>query len=162
MKNISYGLPYLGSKSKIAEEIINILPTAKYFVDLFGGGGALSHCASYKFSDKYEKIIYNEMNTDVFNIFKDFCLGNIKKFKWLSHDEYNEYKHLNKFLFENLILFSRYNNMNCGYLIKDENYDLYKSIYDYIFEVENDFLNRYIYIYILKINIRKRTNIIHT
>jgi site-specific DNA-adenine methylase len=45
MKNKFYGLPYMGSKNFIAEEIINILPTAKYFVDLFGGGGALSHCA---------------------------------------------------------------------------------------------------------------------
>ena len=36
---MTYGKPYQGSKSKIAKDIIQILPPAEYFVDLFGGGG---------------------------------------------------------------------------------------------------------------------------
>jgi site-specific DNA-adenine methylase len=35
---MTYGMPYMGSKSKIAKDIIRLLPSAEYFVDLFGGG----------------------------------------------------------------------------------------------------------------------------
>ena len=38
---MAHGMPYKGSKSKIAEDIIKCLPSAEYFVDLFGGGGVL-------------------------------------------------------------------------------------------------------------------------
>lgn len=34
-----YGVPYQGNKSRIADLIINILPSGKRLVDLFGGGG---------------------------------------------------------------------------------------------------------------------------
>ena len=34
-----YGVPYQGNKSRIADIIINILPTGRRLVDLFGGGG---------------------------------------------------------------------------------------------------------------------------
>lgn len=39
-----YGVPYQGNKSRIADIIINILPKGKRLVDLFGGGGAITHC----------------------------------------------------------------------------------------------------------------------
>ena len=41
-----YGIGYKGSKSRIAKEIIEILPSGDRFIDLFGGGGAMSHCAA--------------------------------------------------------------------------------------------------------------------
>lgn len=44
MKN--YGLPYMGSKSAIAEKIVDFLPKSTTLVDLFGGGGAITDCAS--------------------------------------------------------------------------------------------------------------------
>lgn len=34
-----YGLPYKGSKNKIAEWVVDTLPRADVFVDLFFGGG---------------------------------------------------------------------------------------------------------------------------
>lgn len=40
-----YGLPYKGSKNKIAERIVDFLPKAKNFYDLFAGGCAITHCA---------------------------------------------------------------------------------------------------------------------
>lgn len=36
---MTYGMPYKGSKSRIAEAIISRLPPAKHFYDVFGGGG---------------------------------------------------------------------------------------------------------------------------
>ena len=41
---MNFGIPYKGSKNKIAENIIAQLPPAKHFYDLFGGGGAMTHC----------------------------------------------------------------------------------------------------------------------
>lgn len=53
-----YGFGYKGSKSQIADKIINFLPQADTLYDLFGGGGAITHCASL--SGKYNKVVYND------------------------------------------------------------------------------------------------------
>ena len=51
---MNYGITYQGSKSGIAEDIIDLLPAGIRFVDLFGGGAAMSHCAYI--SGKYKQI----------------------------------------------------------------------------------------------------------
>ena len=56
-----YGAAYQGSKSKIADDIISKLPSKKYFIDAFSGGGALAHCALE--SEKFEYIIANDLQT---------------------------------------------------------------------------------------------------
>ena len=56
-----YGAAYQGSKSKIADDIISLLPARKYFIDAFSGGGALAHCALE--SGKFEHIIANDLQT---------------------------------------------------------------------------------------------------
>ena len=56
-----YGAAYQGSKSKIANDIISLLPARKYFIDAFSGGGALAHCALE--SGKFEHIIANDLQT---------------------------------------------------------------------------------------------------
>lgn len=55
-----YGIPYQGSKTKIAPAIIARLPSGRRFCDLFGGGFAMSHCA--RLSRKYQTVLYNELN----------------------------------------------------------------------------------------------------
>ena len=46
IKNSRYGIPYQGSKRSIAhkllEQMLERVPRARYFVDLFGGGGEMS------------------------------------------------------------------------------------------------------------------------
>ena len=37
---MNYGFSYQGSKNRLAERIVEELPPAEYFVDLFAGGGA--------------------------------------------------------------------------------------------------------------------------
>lgn len=56
----TWGIPYQGSKNGIAEDIIRELPDGNRFIDLFGGGFAMSHCACY--SNKYKEVVYNELN----------------------------------------------------------------------------------------------------
>ena len=36
-----YGMPYQGSKSRIADWVVSVLPRSHTLVDLFAGGGAL-------------------------------------------------------------------------------------------------------------------------
>lgn len=63
----SYGICYQGSKSRIAKEIIEILPKGERLVDLFGGGGAITHCALL--SGKWKKVLYNDTNKFIADLF---------------------------------------------------------------------------------------------
>ena len=68
-----YGVPYQGNKSRIADIIINILPKGKRLVDLFGGGGAITHCALL--SNKWENYLYNDINSLITGLFIDAING---------------------------------------------------------------------------------------
>ena len=61
-----YGLPWQGSKSRIAEWVIDVLPPSHTLVDLFAGGGAITHCALL--SGKWERIVMNDI-TDSAKVF---------------------------------------------------------------------------------------------
>ena len=85
----NYGMPYKGSKSKIAQQIINILPEAECFVDLFGGGGAMIDCAMR--SIKYQKGIYNELEPLTYKGFTTAIEGGFRGEKrWISREEFFE------------------------------------------------------------------------
>lgn len=58
-KRETYGVPYRGSKNKLAEDIIALLPKGKRLVDLFAGGCAITHCALL--SGKWETILSNDL-----------------------------------------------------------------------------------------------------
>ena len=64
---MKFGIPYQGSKNRIAKQIIDILPSGKRLVDLFAGGCAISHCAL--FSGKWQSILMNDLNTSGMEIF---------------------------------------------------------------------------------------------
>lgn len=54
------GVPYQGSKSRIARNIVRLLPAGKRFVDLFSGGGAMTHAAML--SGKFDSFHMNDIN----------------------------------------------------------------------------------------------------
>ena len=56
-----YGIPYLGSKSKICDKVCSIFPKAENFYDLFGGGFSISHfMLKHRFKD-YKHFHFNEI-----------------------------------------------------------------------------------------------------
>ena len=67
----------MGSKQKIAEKLmykmLEIKPNAKYFVDLFGGGGSMSFLAMQMGFN----VVYNEINTEIVK-FIDYILNRIE------------------------------------------------------------------------------------
>ncbi len=68
-----YGVPYQGNKSRIADIIISLLPKGRRLVDLFGGGGAITHCAML--SGKWEYYLYNDLNEMITGLFVDAVHG---------------------------------------------------------------------------------------
>lgn len=82
-----YGAPYMGSKSQIAEDILAVLPRGKRFVDLFGGGFAMTHCAML--SGKYEEFYYNELNPLVVDMIKKAISGEYKnERRWIDRETF--------------------------------------------------------------------------
>ena len=71
-------IPYMGSKNKIAidllREMLKVKPKAKYFYDLFGGGGSMSFTAS----QIGLKTHYNELQTSLVN-FIDYIFNRLQK-----------------------------------------------------------------------------------
>ena len=67
-----YGIPYRGSKSRIAEWVVSQLPPADTLVDLFAGGCAITHAALM--SGKYNHVIANDL-TQGPNVFRDAING---------------------------------------------------------------------------------------
>nr|DAP68144.1 MAG TPA: DNA adenine methylase [Caudoviricetes sp.] len=82
---MNYGLPYRGSKNKIAKDIINRLPAGEVFVDLFCGGCAVTHAAML--SGKYKRYIINDSIAMMPNAFRDAVNGKFKGEKRLISKE---------------------------------------------------------------------------
>lgn len=88
---MNYGLPYMGSKNGIARDIVEQLPSAEYFVDLFCGGCAVTHAAML--SGKYKKFIVNDIAPDMPCLFADAINGKYRNEKrWISREDFERLK----------------------------------------------------------------------
>lgn len=77
IKNLNSGIPYKGSKRKISHLILQELrshaPHAKYFYDMFGGGGAMALNAHYNGYTTH----YNELDKDVY-VYMKFLISQLQ------------------------------------------------------------------------------------
>ena len=88
---MKYGLPYKGSKNKLAERLINLFPKADNFYDLFCGGCAVAHAALL--SHKYKTVHINDIEPKVVDLFIRATRGEFKNEKrWISHEEFDRLK----------------------------------------------------------------------
>ena len=80
IKNLNSGIQYKGSKRKIShlilQEIVKHAPHAKYFYDIFGGGGSMALNAHY---NGY-KTHYNELDKDVY-VYMKFLISQLQNKK---------------------------------------------------------------------------------
>lgn len=137
---MSYGMPYVGSKNKIAEWIINQLPKAKHFYDVFGGGGAISHCAVL--SRKYEVVHYNELNSLICKAFKMAVNGEFKNEKrWVSREEFKKLKDTDPYV---ALCFSFGNNPFKNYAYSPENEQFKKAVHYSIMFNDHSLLSKYV------------------
>lgn len=83
----TYGLPYMGSKSKIVKHIVPLLANANTFVDLFAGGGAVTHYAMT--TNKYRHFIYNDLNPLMPKAFEMALKGEFEnETRWISREDF--------------------------------------------------------------------------
>ena len=88
---MNYGLPYMGSKNRIAQAIVDVLPKAHTFVDLFCGGCAVTHAAML--SNKYKNFIANDIDGAMPRLFLDCINGKFKDEKrWISREDFERMK----------------------------------------------------------------------
>ena len=84
--NAKLGLPYQGSKRRIATKIVDLFPAAPVLVDVFAGGCAVTHAALL--SGKFDKVIANDVS-DAPQLFY-YCAkyGVPEKPRWVSREDF--------------------------------------------------------------------------
>ena len=84
---MTYGLPYKGSKTKLAERIIDLMPRAEHLYDLFAGGCAIAHCALVK--GKYGHVHINDINPMMPQAFVKALNGGFDdEDRWISREDF--------------------------------------------------------------------------
>lgn len=95
---MSLGIPYMGSKRKLAPEILKLITSRHSYIsdfyDLFGGGGSISFNAikDYRF-----KTHYNELNPHIFQLVKYLRENKTlepKFYEWVTREMF--FKQINK------------------------------------------------------------------
>ena len=88
---MNYGLPYMGSKNRIAQALIDVMPKAHTFVDLFAGGCAVTHAAML--SGKYSAFIANDIDGAMPQLFLDAINGKFKdENRWITREDFERMK----------------------------------------------------------------------
>lgn len=89
-----YGLPYRGSKSTIAARIVEALPPGSYLLEMFCGGGAVTH-AAFK-SGKFKRITAVDDYCPIIELLKSLWSGelDIEHFPFISRNTFQALKNI--------------------------------------------------------------------
>ena len=121
---MKYGLPYKGSKNKLAERIVRLLPKRTHLIDLFCGGCAVSHAALLM--GKYEHIHINDINWMCPTLFIDALNGKYNdENRWISREDFFRLKDTDPYV---AVVWSFGNNLQ-NYLYSKEIEPLKKAIH---------------------------------
>lgn len=125
---MKYGLPYKGSKNKLAERIVRLLPRRTNLVDLFCGGCAVSHAALLM--GKFEHIYINDINWMCPTLFMDALQGKYANdTRWISREYFFRLRDTDPYV---AMVWSFGNNMR-DYLYSKEIEPLKKAIHYALF-----------------------------
>lgn len=93
---MNYGVPYQGSKSRIARWVMSHLPKAETLYDVFAGGCAITHVALL--SNRFKRVVCNDI-TDAPSLFLDAVKGKFHDCdRWVSRDEFEMFKDTDPFV----------------------------------------------------------------
>ena len=146
---MKYGLPYKGSKNKLAPKIFELFPQKKNFYDLFCGGCAMTHYGMLH--NKFEKFIINDLNPMCPTLFFDAVNGKFKnETRWISREDFlnsNEPyvkfcwsfgNNLRSYLYgEEIELYKK----ACHYAIVFDDFSLIKELCPDVYDVTKEALN---------------------
>lgn len=125
---MKYGLPYKGSKNKLAERIVRFLPKRDNLVDLFCGGCAVSHAALLM--GKYKHIHINDLNWMCPTLFIDALNGKYNDdTRWISREDFFRLRDTDPYV---AVVWSFGNNLR-DYLYSQEIEPLKRAIHYAIF-----------------------------
>lgn len=94
---MNYGVPYMGSKNKIAKDIIEVLSSGERLVDLFAGGCAITHCGML--SGKWSEFLANDLNGKMPQLFLDAIEGKFaNEVWWISREDFFALKDIEPFI----------------------------------------------------------------
>lgn len=125
---MKYGLPYKGSKNRLAERIVRLLPKRTNLVDLFCGGCAVSHAALLM--GKFEHIYINDINWMCPTLFMDALQGKYANdTRWISKEDFFRLRKTDPFV---AVAWSFGNDMR-SYLYSKEIEPLKKAIHYALF-----------------------------
>lgn len=121
---MKYGLPYQGSKNKLAERIVSLLPQAEHLIDVFCGGCAVSHAALLR--GKYPHIHINDVDWRPVTLFQDALEGKYaNEDRWISREDFFKLKDTDPYV---AVVWSFANNMR-DYLYSKEVEPLKRAIH---------------------------------
>lgn len=84
---MSYGLPYQGSKNRIAKRLVEALPAAPVLYDVFCGGCAVTHAAML--SGKYQHFVVNDLRGWLPDAFREAINGGYAhEDRWISREDF--------------------------------------------------------------------------
>ena len=90
----NYGVSYQGSKNKIAAEVVYNIPSAPLLIDVFAGGGAITHAALL--SHRFGSILANDYDCGALQLFYRASHGLIdfeeERKRWVSREDFKRLK----------------------------------------------------------------------
>lgn len=121
---MKYGLPYKGSKNKLAERIVSLLPQADHLVDLFCGGCAVTHAALLR--RKWPHVHINDIDWRPVTLFRDALAGRYQdETRWISREDFQRLKDTDPYV---AVVWSFGNNMR-DYLYSQDIEPLKRAIH---------------------------------
>ena len=88
---MNYGLPYQGSKNRIAKRLVEALPAAPVLYDVFCGGCAVTHAAML--SGKYQHFVINDRRGWLSDAFQKAIHGGYAhEDRWISREDFERLK----------------------------------------------------------------------
>ena len=88
---MNYGLPYQGSKNRIAKRLVDALPPAPVLYDVFCGGCAVTHAAML--SGKYRHFVVNDLRGWLPDAFQKAIHGGYAhEDRWISREDFERLK----------------------------------------------------------------------
>lgn len=132
MKSSKQYMPYMGGKQKYAETLVKkmkeLQPNARYFYDLFGGGGSVSFYA--KESGMFDEVVYNDLDTRIVSLMQHLKVNGITEDmrKWYSREEYHDRKNENSYIGGLLACCYSFGNNGKDYLY-NKDVERYKECY---------------------------------
>ena len=136
---MNFGLPYKGSKNRIANWVCDILPNANTLYDLFAGGGAITHYASLNL--KYNNYIVNDLNSLCIKGLKMAFNGEFKnENRWISRNDFIKLKDTDYYV---ACCFSFGNDFK-GYAYSKEIEQFKKAMHYFVVLNDNSLLSKFV------------------